>query len=497
MWNWRTFVVAVAYCLLALSLFTQAQVSLDPVQLDPQHFKMEYEDARIRVLRFRLPPGQKSPMHDHAARSIVTLTGARVRLTSDDGGTQDVVSVAGAVLHEDATRHAVENIGTEVFETVSTEFKDQRYIAKAPSRPKPGASTTSVAASKTAPKPLSSAEAVSPTAPTIAIPAAPEPRQSDASRSAQAQEPSPNQARQSFPNSSTPPLSAHAEQSPSVVPVPALQRETPEGVVKTATVNGAELACVERGQGSTVIFLHDTLGDYRSWSKLLEAVSPHFRVISFSRRYHYPNYSSGKEHDYTFQQNAKDLADFIRQLNAGAVHLVGSGYGASLAAIVAAKNPELARSVTIVDPQFVDLLPPARAELARATREEIYRIIRKPMNKGQTDTALQTYVDWAQGSGAWEHLTAEERSRYKQNANALKAQTYDAPSPAFSCAEAHNIKAAVLLIGAEFAPPNARDISTALSSCAANAQQIQVQNKDYVGYGVDANALMEFWAKHP
>ena len=244
-----------------------------------------------------------------------------------------------------------------------------------------------------------------------------------------------------------------------------------------------------------MVLLHDTLGDYRSWLNSVETLAQHFRVISYSRRYHYPNYSIGKERNYTSQQNAKDLTDFIRALNTGPAHLVGAGYGASLAAIAAVKDPELVRSVALIDPEFVDLLPPARAEVARATRQEIYRIIRKPLNKGQTDAAIQTFVDWGKGSGTWEHFTAQVRLQYKQNANALKAQTYDAPSPAFSCADAHNIKAPILLIGREIAPPNARDIETALASCNANAKRLQVPRTEYVGYGADPVALSEFLAK--
>ena len=462
--------------LLNLSLAAKAQVSLDPIQVDPQHFKVEYEDAHIRVLRFHLLPGEKSPMHDQAAGSRVTLTNAKVRLTFEDGTLQEAVSIAGAASHMDAMRHAVENIGDTIFETVSTEFKDQGYLAQAPSGDLPVVST----------KPP----------PVIRTPApynVPPPSEQVPTRTPQSQPAAANQPQQAPPNPSRQTRSVEGQTAASS-PAP-LQRETADGIVKAISINGTELAYIDRGQGPLVVLLHDTLGDYRSWLNSVETLAQHFRVVSYSRRYHYPNYSIGKERDYTFQQNAKDLTDFIRTLNAGPAHLVGAAYGSSLAALAALKNPELVRSMVLIDPEFVDFLPPARAEVARATRQEIYRIIRKPLNKGQTDAAIQIFVDWGKGSGTWEHFTAETRSQYKQNANALKAQTYDAPSAAFSCSDAHNIKVPTLLIAGKIAPPNAHDIETVLGSCIANAQKLLVPNREYVGHGVDAIALADFLAK--
>jgi hypothetical protein len=54
-------------------------------------------------------------------------------------------------------------------------------------------------------------------------------------------------------------------------------------------VNNVELHYIEQGQGEPLILLHGGLGDYRSWGPQMKFLSPQFRVISYSRRYHYPN----------------------------------------------------------------------------------------------------------------------------------------------------------------------------------------------------------------
>jgi len=471
----------------SLSSMAHAQVSFDPIRVDPQHFKVEYEDTKVRVLRFRLAPGEKSPMQEHAGRTVVSMTNSKVRTVSFYGEVREQAFHAGEALHLLPMRYAVENIGSEAVETVSTEFKDQGYVTEAlPPTVSAKASAPRQAEVETS-RSIAPTPKREPTTPAIAArkDAAPKPAETRTTENPPA-----------LSKTQPQPVEAAAQPAVDDHPVPAFQRATPEGVVKTVTVNGAELAYVDHGQGPVVIFLHDTLGDYRSWAKVIDPLSSsgQFRVISYSRRYHYPNYSNGKERDYNFQQNEKDLADFIRSLKVAAVTLVGSGYGSALAAAVAEKNPELVRRIAIADPDFAELLPAARAEASRATRDEIYHIIRKPLNKGQIDAALETYVDWGKGSQTWRHLSADARSEYKQNSNALKAQTYDAPSPALSCADFRKIKAPVLLLTGELAPPNTHDAASALSSCLPNGKNVQITGREYVGYQVDGAALSQFLA---
>jgi non-heme chloroperoxidase len=58
---------------------------------------------------------------------------------------------------------------------------------------------------------------------------------------------------------------------------------------KEVRVNGLTLHYIERGQGTPVVLVHGTLGDYRTWDGQLEAFSKGYQLISYSRRYHYPN----------------------------------------------------------------------------------------------------------------------------------------------------------------------------------------------------------------
>lgn len=72
-----------------------------------------------------------------------------------------------------------------------------------------------------------------------------------------------------------------------------------------------------------------------------------------SRRYHYPNAWPDDGKSYSFEQHVEDLAAFIKGLNVGKVHLVGSSYSGRMAGFLALRYPELLRSVVLGEPGLV------------------------------------------------------------------------------------------------------------------------------------------------
>src|SRR5262245_38329814 len=93
-------------------------------------------------------------------------------------------------------------------------------------------------------------------------------------------------------------------------------------------VRGVELHYVAYGHGEPLILLHGGQGDYRSWEAQIKALSQRYRVISYSRRYHYPNNNPIIAKNHSAYIEADDLAAFISELKLGRVHLVGTSIGA-------------------------------------------------------------------------------------------------------------------------------------------------------------------------
>ncbi len=95
----------------------------DPVKVDPRHYKVEFENERVRVLRIKYGPGEKSVMHSHPESIGVFLTEAHAKFTYPDGRTEDVSANAGTVQHMDAFTHLPESLSGTPFEVIQVELK--------------------------------------------------------------------------------------------------------------------------------------------------------------------------------------------------------------------------------------------------------------------------------------------------------------------------------------------------------------------------------------
>jgi quercetin dioxygenase-like cupin family protein len=95
----------------------------DPVKVDPRHYKVEFENDRVRVVRIKYGPGEKSVMHSHPESVAVFLTDAHAKFTYPDGRTEDINAKAGTVQHMDAFTHLPESISSTPFELIQIELK--------------------------------------------------------------------------------------------------------------------------------------------------------------------------------------------------------------------------------------------------------------------------------------------------------------------------------------------------------------------------------------
>lgn len=95
----------------------------DPVRVDSEHYTVEFENDRVRVLRARYGAGEKSVMHGHPALVATFLTEGHARFTYPDGRTETAEVAPGTVQYFDATEHLPENTGTQPLEVVLVELK--------------------------------------------------------------------------------------------------------------------------------------------------------------------------------------------------------------------------------------------------------------------------------------------------------------------------------------------------------------------------------------
>jgi quercetin dioxygenase-like cupin family protein len=102
---------------------TTQRTTEDPVKVDPKHYTVEFENDRVRVLRIKYSPGEKSVMHSHPESIGVFLTDAHAKFTYPDGRSEDIDAKAGSVQHMDAYTHLPESTSKEPLELIQVELK--------------------------------------------------------------------------------------------------------------------------------------------------------------------------------------------------------------------------------------------------------------------------------------------------------------------------------------------------------------------------------------
>jgi quercetin dioxygenase-like cupin family protein len=98
-------------------------IPADPVKVDPKHYAVEEENERVRVLRVRYGPHEKSVMHGHPAVVAVFLTENHGRFTLPDGRTEERSWKAGESMMMAAEEHLPENLSDNPLELVLIELK--------------------------------------------------------------------------------------------------------------------------------------------------------------------------------------------------------------------------------------------------------------------------------------------------------------------------------------------------------------------------------------
>jgi len=115
-------------------LFAFAAAAQDPVKVDPEHYKVVFEDTSMRVLRLSYGPHEKSVMHQHPFGScVIFITEFHGKSTDRDGNVTAEDHKPGEVACEPFRRglfsHLPENTGDAPFEVILIERKSAQIAS--------------------------------------------------------------------------------------------------------------------------------------------------------------------------------------------------------------------------------------------------------------------------------------------------------------------------------------------------------------------------------
>src|SRR3954454_21462698 len=121
-----------------------------------------------------------------------------------------------------------------------------------------------------------------------------------------------------------------------------------------AQVNGVNLFFEVHGDGEPVVLVHGSWVDTTSWDQVVEGLAASFRVLIYDRRGH--SKSERLQQQGSMDEDGDDLADLLEMLSFAPAHVVANSLGGNIALRLAARRPELFKSMTCHEPPLFSLL---------------------------------------------------------------------------------------------------------------------------------------------
>jgi pimeloyl-ACP methyl ester carboxylesterase len=246
--------------------------------------------------------------------------------------------------------------------------------------------------------------------------------------------------------------------------------EVTDSQLRSVLVNDYEINYLDIGDGEAVVFVHGGLGDYRTWMAQMDAFSRNYRVIAVSRRYAYPNKQQKIDsNDYSVTPHAEDLAQLLKTLDLGPVHLVGHSYGAFTSLLTALEHPELLRSLTLGEPPVMSLL--AHSPEGGVAGSEFVQNVLAPTAEAflsaNDQKAVELFIGGVLGDGEYfSHASQEQKELMMANAFGLRGVILtEKPFPLLNCDSVSNLQTPTLLIKGDRSPKLFGEIVNVLAQC--------------------------------
>lgn len=265
------------------------------------------------------------------------------------------------------------------------------------------------------------------------------------------------------------------------------------------------LAYVERGQGVPLVLLHGSgPTDLRTWGQQIEPFAEHYRVIAYSRRYHYPNtWIDDDSAVLSTFVHANDLAALITALQLGRVHLVGFSYGADIALRFAVEHPELLRTLVVGEPGLNSWLVtlPGGASLFAESAGAL-QAAKTEVQNGNFERSLQLFMDVVMGIGAFDQIPLALYERLMANVRLIGYEQTEISESVtdITRAEAATIRTPTLMLTGDKSPEAFWLVSQELARWIPHAEQAQITGASHLLHVMNPTdyntAVLKFLAGH-
>jgi pimeloyl-ACP methyl ester carboxylesterase len=297
-------------------------------------------------------------------------------------------------------------------------------------------------------------------------------------------------------------LSGHAdcdrERRQEVMPESADKEATPRDL----SVTGYSFRYLDEGAGMPILFVHGSQSDYRTWRPQMEAFRMSYRVLAYSRRYHWPNEPIRESVDYSMPQHVDDLEAIINALKIAPVNLVGHSYGAFVSILLGLRRPDLISRLVLAEPpvitMFVTVFPKphdlvqllvTRPKLAAAILKFGARAIAPAtaaLRRGNRDAALVIMGQAVLGRESFHHLSPERLQQARDNL--IPAELLGSGFPRLDPKQLGELRLPVHLVSGARTPPLFRLLTEALHDMLPTATRAEIPHASHLMHEENAEA---------
>jgi pimeloyl-ACP methyl ester carboxylesterase len=180
--------------------------------------------------------------------------------------------------------------------------------------------------------------------------------------------------------------------------------------VLNVTVNGISAHVSETGQGEPVVLLHSGAGEARDWRRFRAELPDGYRCAALDF------YGCGGTPPWpgpaalTIDDQAHLVATLARIIGEP-VHLCGHSYGGAIALRLVVTQPELVRTLSLIEPQCYLLLRETGDPLFEVS-ESLWSSFCAALERAEPERGWRQFIDFYSGDGFWDRLRPEVRASF-------------------------------------------------------------------------------------
>jgi pimeloyl-ACP methyl ester carboxylesterase len=258
-----------------------------------------------------------------------------------------------------------------------------------------------------------------------------------------------------------------------------------------AQVNDTELQYESHGSGDPLVLVHGSWVDRHSWDLIVPLLSPTYRVVWFDRRGH--SVEENGQARGTIHDDVADLEGLMKEVGATPAHVIGNSMGASITLNLAARSPELFRSLIVHEPPLLALLrsEPAARAVGEETEKNIAAVV-EVLRTGDNPAGAQLFVETvAIGPGMWGVLPKEIQDTFVRNAPTFLQENEDPDAFGVDIKALSKLDKPILLSEGDQSPPFFSPIVGVLARELPNAHHHVFHGQGHVPHFTDPTGYVE------